>query len=239
MIDWCLDWVADALKNWAFLDILERLGTLSILVAVIFYFENSGSRLKQKHYQAWQVINTAQGQGGSGGRIDALQDLNRDHVSLIGVNASGAFLQGIDLRNADLSRCDLNASDLRNSNFRHADLSYCNLRFANFRKASFAGANLEDADMSGADLTGAKLNGADLSGVDLSMADLRQVDARKVKWKGIASLKLANVFGMKNASGDFLKFAIAHGAVSMKSDDDWNALLAKASASQTAQTKSQ
>ncbi len=39
-------------------------------MAVIFYFSESGDRLKQKHYQAWQVINTAQGKGGSGGRIE-------------------------------------------------------------------------------------------------------------------------------------------------------------------------
>jgi hypothetical protein len=26
----------------------------------------AGDRKKQKHYQAWQVINTAQGKGGSG-----------------------------------------------------------------------------------------------------------------------------------------------------------------------------
>ena len=41
---------------------------------LIFYFADQGGRLKQKHYQAWQVINTAQGKGGSGGplRIVAL-----------------------------------------------------------------------------------------------------------------------------------------------------------------------
>src|SRR5579871_6672572 len=55
------------------LDVLEHLGTFSVLIAVIFYFADSGNRRKQKHYQAWQVINTAQGKGGSGGRIEALQ----------------------------------------------------------------------------------------------------------------------------------------------------------------------
>ena len=47
--------------------------------AVIFYFTESGDRRKQKHYHAWQVINTAQGKNGSGGRIEALQELNEDH----------------------------------------------------------------------------------------------------------------------------------------------------------------
>ena len=70
-LEWLLGWVAWALERWAFLDVLERLSTFSILVVAIFYFAKSGDRLKQKHYQAWQVINTAQGQGGSGGRLEA------------------------------------------------------------------------------------------------------------------------------------------------------------------------
>ena len=75
-INWSLAWVSWALSHWALLDVLEHLETFSVLVAVVFYFADSGNRVKQKHYQAWQVINTAQGKGGSGGRIEALQELN-------------------------------------------------------------------------------------------------------------------------------------------------------------------
>jgi hypothetical protein len=80
--------------------VLEDLGTFSALIAVILYFADSGNRRKQKHYQAWPVINTAQGKGGSGGRIEALQELNADHVSLIGIEVNGAFLQGLSIRRA-------------------------------------------------------------------------------------------------------------------------------------------
>ena len=229
-LEWLLGWVAWALERWAFLDVLERLSTFSVLVAVIFYFAKSGDRLKQKHYQAWQVINTAQGQGGSGGRLEALQDLNHDHISLIGVNAGGAFLQGIHLEKAQLSRCDLHGSDLRNSNFKYADLTFCNLQYANFRQAIFTGANLENTNMQGVDLHGAKLVGTNFSHADLSGADLRSADARNMKWQEIHSMKLTNVFGMKNASSEFMTFAATHGAVSLKSDQEWNVLLEKASA---------
>src|SRR5438309_2166833 len=78
--DWVSEWVAHFLSRWVLLEVLEYLGTFSILVAVVFYFADSGDRIKQKHYQAWQVINTAQGKGGSGGRIEALQELNADGV---------------------------------------------------------------------------------------------------------------------------------------------------------------
>jgi hypothetical protein len=85
-LEWCWDWAAWALNNWAFVEVLERLGSFSVLVAVVFYFAESGKRTRQGYYQAWMVINTAQGKGGSGGRIEALQHL------------SGADLRYTDLR---------------------------------------------------------------------------------------------------------------------------------------------
>src|ERR1700684_4503168 len=121
--EWILAWVAFALSRWAFLDVLEYLEGFSVLIAVVFYFSESGDRLKQKHYQAWQVINTAQGKGGSGGRIEALQELNADHVALVGVDVSGAFLQGIRLSGAKLLRSNFSAADSRNGDFRYADFT--------------------------------------------------------------------------------------------------------------------
>src|SRR6202521_4631642 len=96
-LEWVWEWAAYALSNWAFLEVLEYLGSFSVLIAVIFYFSESGDRVKQRHYQAWQVINTAQGKGGSGGRLEALHELNEDRVPLVGVGVSGAFLQDIHL----------------------------------------------------------------------------------------------------------------------------------------------
>src|SRR6516165_4950370 len=129
--EWIWDWTAYLLSCWSFLEVLDYLGRFSILVAVIFYFMDSGNRIKQKHYQAWQVINTAQGKGGSGGRIEALQELNADRVPLVGVDVSSAFLQGLELRNADLLRSDFSAADLRGSDMKSADFTSANLRSAN------------------------------------------------------------------------------------------------------------
>src|SRR6266550_724493 len=116
-VEWTCDWAAYYLAHWAFLEVLEYLGIFSVLIAIIFYFSEAGDRKKQKHYQAWQVINTAQGKGGSGGRIEALQELNMDHIPLVGVDASGSFLQGVQLPKANLLRCDLHAADLREGQF--------------------------------------------------------------------------------------------------------------------------
>lgn len=221
-INWLIAWASWALSHWALLELLDHLGTFSVLIAVIFYFADSGNRVKQKHYQAWQVINTAQGKGGSGGRIEALQELNSDHVSLIGVDASGAFLRGIHLERAHIERCDLHAADLRNSVLESAKLSSCNLQSANFRLADLAGSDLGDASMQDVDLNQANLANASLAGTDLSRADLRFADARNIDWKSIQSMQLANIYGLKNAPPEFAAFAQKHGAISLASDDDWN-----------------
>jgi uncharacterized protein YjbI with pentapeptide repeats len=218
-------WIAFFLGNWAFLEILEYLGSFSILIAVIFYFTESGDRIKQKHYQAWQVVNTAQGKGGNGGRIEALQELNADGVPLVGVNVSGSFLQGIRLPQARLRRSDFSAADVRGSNFQSADLAAANLDSANFRESSLRDASLEGARMDDADFFGADLSGADLSDASLAKTDLRYADLGRVHWQKIENLKGVNIFGVKNAPQGFVPWALQRGALQIESDAQWQAQL--------------
>jgi uncharacterized protein YjbI with pentapeptide repeats len=223
-LEWYLQWGAWALGNWALLEVLEYLGTFSVLIAVIFYFAESGDRTRQRHYTAWTVINTAQGKGGSGGRIEALEELNGDRVALTGLDASLAFLRGVQLPHAILSRCSLEAADLRMSVFPDADLSFCNLKSANFRETDFERAKLSDADLNNADLNSADLSASDFSRTDLTNADLRNTDLKNIRWDGITSMRLANIYGMRNAPAGFVAFAMAHGAVTAASDDEWTKL---------------
>ena len=220
-LEWGWRWLAYLLSGWAFLEVLEYFGTLSLLVAAVSYFGESKDRVKQKHYQAWQVINSAQGKGGSGGRIDALEELHQDGVLLVGVDVSDAFLQGVDLNGANLLRANFRSADVRDGSFIGAqledvDLTSANLRHADLRKADLQNANLEDADLFGADL-----GQADLSGARLSKANLRNTDLHGIKWQEIAEIKLANVFGVKNAPPGFLQWAAKMGAVSVESDAGW------------------
>jgi Pentapeptide repeats (8 copies) len=163
--------------------------------------ERVGAALARKaaNYQAWQVINGAHGKGGSGGRVDALQDLVANQVSLAGVKLDGAWLEGLAIPNAQL----------RQSSLREAVLTGANL----------SGANLEGADLSGAQLTGgslrgAYLKGADLKGAALGTADLSGADLALVHgWREIASISYAKVQGVLNPPPGFLEWARERGAV--------------------------
>jgi hypothetical protein len=217
-VEWPFAWLAYALGRWSFLEVLEYLGSFSVLVAVIFYFSESGDRLKQKHYQAWQVINTAQHMGGSGGRIEALAELNTDGVPLVGVDVSSAFLQGIQLPKARLLRANFSNADVRNSNLESADLSYASLNGANFRLSNLRHVSLVSADLSEGDFCGARLNGANLSDATLDEADLGNSDLGAIKWQEIKSVKKTNLAGVKNAPDGFLSWALRNGAVQLASN---------------------
>jgi len=220
VIDWLSEWMAYYLSHWNFLEVLEYMSSFGVLVAVLFYFSEAGDRVKQRHYQAWQVINTAQGKGGSGGRVDALQELNADDVPLVGVDASGAFLQGIRLSRAKLRRANLSSVDVRNSDFSEADLQDANLRSANFRESDFRMTDLRGADLSASDLTGADLTRALLDGAVLDGADLTESKLADLNWKNIASLKGANIHGVQNAPAGFVQWAVKHGAVDSAQDEN-------------------
>jgi uncharacterized protein YjbI with pentapeptide repeats len=170
-------------------------------------FSESGDRVKQRHYQAWQVVNTSQGKGGSGGRIEALQELNADRVPLVGVDVAGAFLQGIRLDKASLLRANFSTADIRDAKFPAADFTDADLRSANLRGANLSQATLQRAIMDDSDLAGADFTGADLAGASFVDADLSNAELRDIRWEHIANLK--------NAPNGFVDWALKHGAQSV------------------------
>ncbi|HSV14136.1 MAG TPA: pentapeptide repeat-containing protein [Tepidisphaeraceae bacterium] len=207
-MEYSFEWLAYLLSQWSLLEVLEYAGSFSILIAVIFYFAESGERTQARHYQAWQVINTAQGKGGSGGRIDALQALNDDGVALVGVDVSKAALPGVRLDRADLHRGNFQEADMRDARLHGANLEFADLYNANLRSADLRGANLRDADLRLADLANANLAGADLSNAKLADADLTGVS----NWQQ-ATVEGAHLFGVDHPPDGFVAWAKQHGAI--------------------------
>ena len=158
---------------------------------------------KDSNYQAWQVINSAQGKGGSGGRPDALRDLNRNGISLAGVNLDGAWLEQVDLRGAMLPM-----ASFENANLHGAQLQNATLTGANFRGASLVTASLSGASLQGADFTGARLSAADLSEADLyNTKGLRE-----------CTLSYTNIEGVRRAPSGFREWALEQGAVNQSTE---------------------
>lgn len=228
-LDWLTQWAVYAMSHVSLLELLEYCGSFSILIAVIFYFLDGPERIKLKHYQAWQVINTAQGKGGSGGRTDALHELNEDHVPLVGVDVSDAFLQKVDLKNADLRRSDFRSADLKGAELVGASLEQAELGSANLREINLTKANLTNARVVDADLTDAELSGALLHGLTLDRTDLRGANLAGVReWDAMKSVTLANIHGVRNAPDGFVAWALQHGAVDTESDKTWEQQIAAA-----------
>ena len=218
-LTWAADWAAYMLGKWPLVELLEYLGSFSILFVTIFYFAGAPDRLKQKHYQAWQVINTAEGKGGNGGRIDALQELNDDRVSLIGVEATNAYLEGVRLERAEARRANFSNSDLRRARFKGAGLQDADFRWANLRGADLRECNLAGSQLGDADLVGANLAGADFAQVSLEGADLREADLGGVRnWRAIKAVGKANLSGVRNAPEGFVAWARKLGAIETRSD---------------------
>ena len=209
-IEWVCEWTAYKLGQWAFLDILNYLGRLTILLAVITWFvgfaerkEAQENQRKAKIFQAWQVINTAEGKPGSGGRVQALHDLRDEGAWLIGVDLQKAFLMGLKLPEADLRQANMEGAMLK-----FADLHGAILREANFKDTYLGEANLEDANLLKINLDGAYLRNANLRGIQ--------------KWREIGSLKYANLYGVINPPDGFVDWAIHEkGAVMIDSYSKW------------------
>jgi len=250
-VEWRCEQLSKLLEQWAFLDILKYLGRFAILVAVFFYFAEAGDRQMTKHYQAWQIINSAQAKAGSGGRMDALEDLNRDRVPLTGIDLSGAHLRDIELkrtllREAKLSESDLTEANLTEADFTGADIVGTKLTRANLSNAVFLNANLtdvllfnanlRDADFTFANLFNAKLGGADLTNANLSDADISNASFQAAcfnganlmnirNWQKIESIEFANISNVKNPPTGFINWANEQGAVEIEDEEEWKKFL--------------
>lgn len=235
--EWICEEVLKFLKRWALLDILGLAGRFTVLVAVIFYIVGCHERQRQaenqrktKQYQAWQVISAAQGKPGDLGRKIALQDLNRDGISLAGVDISNATLKILNLENADLSEAILSEAILIDANFSGANLFRADLYDADLHKVNLSDAylvlaTLDKAYLTFADLHNANLKYADLSDADLRYADLSGAILTQIKnWERIIEINNAYIHGVKDPPKGFVEWATEHGAFSNANREEWEKL---------------
>ncbi len=211
--------------NWGklFIKSIEKsriLGTfesISIVTALVIYVRRGK---KQSHYEAWQVIDAAQGLEISYARIKALENLAKDRVSLKGLSFPKANLEQISLIDTNLKEANFQGAKLQEANlkgsafelaqFQGANLFNANLQETFFlltqlQRANLSSANLQDADMQGVNLLEANLQRANLQGAYL-LGNLQGVDFQEANLQGTilegaylqdANFKAAN---LKNAN---------------------------------------
>ncbi|NEQ45588.1 MAG: pentapeptide repeat-containing protein [Leptolyngbya sp. SIOISBB] len=162
--------------------IFDSSESIAIASAVILYFKEIPERKKQKHYEAWQVIDSAREIQTSYARRTAIEDLHKDGVSFYEIDLPWADLQGIDLSDTNLSRAYLSGANLSRAKLSDANLSRAKLYEADLSGAKLSGANLSRAKLSDANLSRANLYEADLSGAKLSRANLSRAYLTNIKW---------------------------------------------------------
>jgi uncharacterized protein YjbI with pentapeptide repeats len=155
-----------------------------ILTASILYIFESSIRKKREHYEAWQVIDRAFAAQvpHSIARIEALQDLCKDGVTLRGIflpegsDLDNILLPGSDIQKANLPGVSLLYANLRAANLSGTNLQHSVLKFANLRNSNLQGSNLQDSILSGANLSYADLSYTNLENTQLSGEGIEDLD---------------------------------------------------------------
>ncbi len=176
--------------------ILGTFESISIVTALVIYVRRGK---KKSHYEAWQVIDSAQGLKMSHARIKALEELAKDGISLKGLSLPQAHLDQVQLVDADFTEANLQGAKLSEANLQGSRFELTQLQGANLWKA-----NLEETFFLLAQLQKVNLNSANLSYADLQGVNLLEANFQK------ADLQGAYILG--NLQGAYLKDANFQGA---------------------------
>jgi uncharacterized protein YjbI with pentapeptide repeats len=144
------------------------------------------------HYAAWALIATAAGKSGELGRINALENLNRDGVSLDGIDLSKAVLPGIKLPGVSLRFATFDHTQLSDAKFacdpfkasisRLLNIDTCT---ADFYGVTFKQAELANVDLGHSSLDRVNFISSNLYNPNMRMAHLKYVDFRNlvIAWR--------------------------------------------------------
>jgi len=182
------------IKRQASISILAQ---LAIIAAIVAFIGGENVRRNNEVFAAWTTITTAQGQSGSGGRIEALEFLHSRPLRfpwigwieedwfwgkqeqecilkrLWGLRWERQPLVGLSVpNNAYLRGIHLCGADLEDANLQDANLRNANLQNANLRNANLQNTNLRDANLQNANLRNANLQDANLGDANLQNASL-------------------------------------------------------------------
>ncbi len=216
----------DWLKARGVVKLLQTLGSLSIVIAAASYLAECDDRRDARDVAAWDVVMASAGKPGGGGRVQALETLNSQHVALAALDLTAAVLNHACLPFAMLFGAQMNDVILID-----ADLRFASLGFAQARRGNFLVAKLDFANLSYADLREAQFGWATMREANLYKADLR--GARLGRGIQTAHVLGANVSGARFYSPEIKQWVLTHGAVEIADSSAWNLLRESAALPET------
>ncbi|HLO50015.1 MAG TPA: pentapeptide repeat-containing protein [Kamptonema sp.] len=200
---------------------------VTLLIAMISFFLDAPRRQQQAIDAARRVVESASNQSHSKARLNSLKTLNKYCVSLTGVNAANADLEGVQLNKCyvhrefsemfaqwppqlfkyqgfDFSYANLQNVNLNQANLEGADLRGVNLQGAYLIETNLKGANLEGANLEGAKLWRANLEGANLQNTNLQKSGLGRANFQRANFQG-ANLADAKLYWSNFQGASFLR----------------------------------
>jgi len=194
---WICKFISFWLSRWAFIEVLEYIGKLGLLGALIVWFypgchlrqQAADDACKSRHYAAWEMLNSAIGKAGNAGRTDALLDLNRDGVSIQDVDLSGGavFDERLVITNAyfgcaNLANARVHVSDLSGAIFHSATLANASFDRVQFPTAQFWTADFTNVWMYGCNLRSNFFDRVDFSDAVFKYCDFTESTFDDCKW---------------------------------------------------------
>jgi uncharacterized protein YjbI with pentapeptide repeats len=138
-----------------------------VVVGLLSFIIEAPDRAKQRHYQAWQLINGARGAPGDAGRRVAIADLIRDHVTLYELDLTGGNFEGMDFRSAIAPGLNLSDAKVAGADFSCRSglfvTDYWLPMYSWCWKTSLEGSRIQ-TDTTGVNFSHANLKGAVLGG---------------------------------------------------------------------------
>lgn len=158
------DPLAAVLQQSSFIKVLDSLGKLGLLVAIVAFLrelprweERAVEAAKQRQFEYWKAIDAARtternpdGRLFSGALKLALEGLAQERdlagrpLKISTVAANGVNLEAIDLEGAHLHVCGFNLAELSRANFRNTILDYVRFDQARLFGADFRGAQFQE-----------------------------------------------------------------------------------------------
>jgi uncharacterized protein YjbI with pentapeptide repeats len=111
------EWVRRSKSIKAVRSIAELLGKLTIFVGILTFIVEAPERAKQRHYQAWQLINGARRSPGEAGRSIAIGVLVSDHIEMAELDLTDGSFRGKNFQSARMPGVNFSGAELDGANF--------------------------------------------------------------------------------------------------------------------------